>query len=461
MFVSISQRKFPIVLTLIILLTASVVLLLTSLGYSYRVSKNLFENNALIEHTDSLVSKIDLLGVTLEASESGVHAFAASEQVEFLYQYEHARNDTRAYLKALQVLTRGDSLGNRKVQELDSLVKKRFQLLAKAVAIEKGEAIDKQGLEKRRGRAQLLNNRIEQTSKELKTMLETFSAQKKQESRDLLHISKWSNLATIALGLILAGLLGGLVYNDITEREAKEDALLQLNNQKSQFFSIISHDLRGPTRNTRLLLEMMDDPAYASGPDEARKMATLALQSVRQTEMLVEDLLTWGRLQMEQVDLRTTRFRPFESAEKVCGPLQAAAALKNIALENNIPRDLFIRADAHMVETVLRNLLSNAIKFTPDHGKVRVEARRRGDFVELVVEDNGVGMQPEVMDKIFSVHVKHTTKGTAGEPGTGLGLAVCREFVERNGGTIGVESQPGQGSKFNVRLPVSEEMVSS
>jgi signal transduction histidine kinase len=460
MFVSISQRKFPIVLTLIILLTASVVLLLTSLGYSYRVSKNLFENNALVEHTDSLISKIDLLGVKLEASESGVHAFAASEQVEFLYQYEHARNDTRQYLKALQALTRGDSLNSRKVQELDSLVKKRFQLLAKAVAIEKGEAVDKQGLEKRRARAQLLNNRIEQISCELKTMLEAFSAQKKQESRDLLHINKWTNLATIALGLLLAGLLGGLVYNDITEREAKEAALLQLNNQKSQFFSIISHDLRGPTRNTRLLLEMMDDPAYASGPEEARKMAALALQSVRQTEMLVEDLLTWGRLQMEQVDLRTTRFRPFESAEKVCGPLQAAAALKNIALENSIPRDLFIRADAHMVETVFRNLISNAIKFTPDHGKVRIEARRRGDFVELVVEDNGVGMQPEVMDKIFSVHVKHTTKGTAGEPGTGLGLAVCREFVERNGGTIGVESQPGQGSKFNVRLPVSEEVVS-
>ncbi|HEX8532107.1 MAG TPA: ATP-binding protein [Cytophagales bacterium] len=445
-------------LTLIILLTASVVLLLTSLGYSYRVSENLFENNALVEHTDSLISKVDLLGVKLEASESGVHAFAASEQVEFLYQYEHARNDTRQYLKALQALTRGDSLGSRKVQELDSLVKKRFQLLAKAVAIQKGEAVDKQGLEKRRNRAQLLNNRIEQISCELKTMLEAFSAQKKQESRDLLRISKWTQLATIALGLILAGLLGGLVYNDITEREAKEDALLQLNNQKSQFFSIISHDLRGPTRNTRLLLEMMDDPAYASGPEESRKMAALALQSVRQTEMLVEDLLTWGRLQMEQVDLRTTRFRPFESAEKVCGPLHAAAALKNIALENNIPRDLFIRADAHMVETVFRNLLSNAIKFTPDHGKVRIEARRRGDFVELVVEDNGVGMQPEVMDKIFSVHVKHTTKGTAGEPGTGLGLAVCREFVERNGGTIGVESQPGQGSKFNVRLPVSEEV---
>jgi signal transduction histidine kinase len=460
MFVSISQKKFPIVLPLVILLTASVVLLLTSVGYSYRVSENLFENNVLTEHTDSLISKIDLLGVKLDASESGVHAFAASEQVEFLYQYERARNDTRQYLKALQALTHGDSLRSGKVQELDSLVKKRFQLLAKAVAIEKGEAVDKQGLDKRRRRALLLNKRIDQVSLELKTMLETFSAQKKQESRDLLHINKWTNLATISLGLLLAGLLGGLVYNDISEREKKEDALRQLNNQKSQFFSIISHDLRGPTRNTRLLLEMMDDPAYASGPEEAGKMAALALQSARQTELLVEDLLTWGRLQMEQVGIRTTRFRPYESAEKVCGPLQAAAALKNITLENNIPRDLAIQADANMVETVFRNLLSNAIKFTPEAGKVRIEARRRGAFVELAVEDNGVGMAPEAMDKIFSLHVKHTTRGTAGEPGTGLGLAVCRDFVERNGGTIGVESQVGQGSKFNVRLPVSEEVAS-
>jgi signal transduction histidine kinase len=336
-------------------------------------------------------------------------------------------------------------------------VARRFQLLDKAIDIHQGELEDKEGLDKRKVQANQLKNRIRETSGQLKAMLEASVGEQKRDSRRMLADNKRATQSAGVLGCVLAGLIAALVYRDVREREKTENALRQLNNQKSQFFSIISHDLRGPTRNTRLLLEMMDDPAYTAGPEEAAKMAALALQSARQTELLVEDLLTWGRLQMEQVGIRTTRFRPYESAGKVCGPLQAAAALKHISLENNIPRDLVIQADADMVETVLRNLLSNAIKFTPEAGKVRIEARRRGEFVELAVEDNGVGMVPEVLDKIFSAHVKHTTKGTAGEPGTGLGLAVCREFVERNGGTIGVESQPGQGSKFNVRLPVGEE----
>ena len=460
MFVSISRKKFSIVFTLIIGLTASVILLLTSVGYSYRVSATLYENNVLVERTDSLIGQLDLLEVKLAACESGVQAYAASGKVYFLYQYDEARRATRQYLKAFQTLTLGHARRGDKVEELSRLVTKRFQLLDKAIAIQKGEVEDKQGLDKRKFQANQLKNRIRDTSGQLKDMLEASVEQQKRESRQMLADNKRATQTAGVLGCVLAGLIAALVYRDVREREKTEDALRQLNNQKSQFFSIISHDLRGPTRNTRLLLEMMDDPTYTAGPEEAAKMAALALQSARQTELLVEDLLTWGRLQMEQVGIRTTRFRPYESAEKVCGPLQAAAALKNISLENNIPRDLAIQADANMVETVFRNLLSNAIKFTPEAGKVRIEARRRGDFVELAVEDNGVGMVPEVMDKIFSLHVKHTTKGTAGEPGTGLGLAVCREFVERNGGTIGVESQPGQGSKFNVRLPVGEEVVS-
>ncbi len=109
-----------------------------------------------------------------------------------------------------------------------------------------------------------------------------------------------------------------------------------------------------------------------------------------------------------------------------------------------------------MVETVIRNLVSNAIKFTPENGRVQIKAREAGSYVELVVEDNGVGIVPEAVEKIFTFHTKHTTRGTAGEAGTGLGLAFCREFVERNGGTISVESQVGIGSKFNVRLPLAD-----
>jgi signal transduction histidine kinase len=229
-----------------------------------------------------------------------------------------------------------------------------------------------------------------------------------------------------------------------------------MNNQKSQFFSIISHDLRGPTRNTNMLLEMMGDSRYASTPEESKNMAKMAMESAKQTQKLVEDLLTWSRLQMDQVEITPTRFRPYEAADKVCQALQATALLKDIVLENSVPFYLFMQADMNMIETVIRNLVSNAIKFTPTGGRICIKAQRSGQFIELVVEDSGVGMTQEVMGKIFSFHTKHATKGTAGEPGTGLGLVLCQEFVERNRGSIAVDSQVGKGSKFKIQLPAAE-----
>jgi signal transduction histidine kinase len=247
-----------------------------------------------------------------------------------------------------------------------------------------------------------------------------------------------------------------VVRKDLLEKAKAEEQLRMLNNQKSQFFSIISHDLRGPTRNTVMLLEMMDNPVYASDPQESAKMASMAKESARQTQKLVEDLLTWGRLQMNEVGIRTGPLQPFELCEKVCKALQPAALLKNITLENNTPRGLWVQADTNMVETVIRNLISNAIKFTPASGKVQLIAHKYGDFIELSVVDSGVGIAQEAIKKIFAFHTKHSTRGTAGETGSGLGLAVCREFVERNGGTINVESKVGKGTKFNVRLPVAQ-----
>lgn len=456
MFLNISGKKFPFLLKLTIGLSASVILLLTSVIYSYRVSTCLYQNSSLIERSDSLIAKLDLLDLKLEDCESQVRAYAMSKRIPFLYDYEKSRKETWDYLASLEKLAEGNPGQSEKTCQLHELLKKRFRLLEEAIAIEKGEITDKKGLKKRLFLASQLRTDIKTTAQDLKAMLGNSLQQRKQESHELLLSNQTANQVAIALSLIIAIFLGLVVVNDLRQRVKTESELRALNNQKSQFFSIISHDLRGPTRNTTLLLEMMDDPMYSSTPEDSKNMARLALESARQTQKLVEDLLTWGRLQMDQVEVVSVRFRPFESAEKVCASLRSTALLKQIILENNIPRNLLVQADVNMVETVIRNLVSNAIKFTPSAGKIKIVAQQFGKFVELVVEDSGVGMSAEAIEKIFSFHTKHTTKGTAGEPGTGLGLAFCREFVERNGGSIAVESQIGRGSKFNVRLPAAE-----
>jgi signal transduction histidine kinase len=456
MFVNVFHTRFPTLLKLIIGLSASLVLLLLSIGYSYRVSSSLYESEAYIERHDSLINKLVLLNHKLAYCESNFRAYVLSGEKDFQYKFEDSRKVINQYKSYLDVLPEVYPEQQDNIVKLNSLLDERINLMQEGILIYEGKISDKKGIKKRYARAQHLNNKIEATAEELIAVLEEKLQQRREEE---LHLFKSNELATrfaIILGCILALMIGLVIRKDLNEREYTEEQLRILNNQKSQFFSIISHDLRGPTRNTVMLLEMKDNPVYATEPEEATKMANMALESARQTHKLVEDLLTWGRLQMNEVGIRTGPLQPYELSEKICKILQPAAIFKKITLLNHIPRNLWVQADSNMVETVIRNLISNAIKFTPEAGKVLILAHKSGEFIELTVEDSGVGIPQEAIKKIFAFHTKHSTRGTAGETGTGMGLAVCKEFVERNGGTIHVESKLGKGSKFNVRLPAAQ-----
>jgi signal transduction histidine kinase len=402
-----------------------------------------------------LINQLELLNHKLAYCESNFRAYVLSGEKDFQYKYEDSRKVINQYKKHLDSLPQEYLEQKEIVYTLKSLLDERINLMQEGIDIFEGRIPDKKGIKKRYARAQHLNNRIEATAEQLVTVLVEKLQQKREEEQELFKSNKLANQAAIFLSLILAVMIGLVVRKDLKEKEKSEEQLRILNNQKSQFFSIISHDLRGPTRNTVLLLEMIGNPVYDSSPEESAKMGGMALESARQTQKLVEDLLAWGRLQMDEVGIRTGPLQPFILCEKVCKALQPTATLKNITLENMVPRSLWVQADNNMVEAIIRNLISNAIKFTPESGKVQLRANKCGEFVEVSVEDSGVGISQDAIKKIFDFHTKHSTRGTAGETGSGLGLAVCREFVERNGGSIDVESKPGKGSKFNVRLPVA------
>lgn len=456
MFVNALRPRLSTLSKLIIGLSASMVLLLLSIGYSFRVSRSLYESEAYIERHDSLVNQLVLLNHKLAYCESNLKGYILSGEKDFHYRYDDAKKVINLYKNYLTNLSEEYPEKKANISELQDMLSERILLMDNAIRIYEGKMPDKTGLKKRYARAQHLNNQIENTAQDLIKLIQDDLVEHRRAEEELFNKNEISTSITIMLGVLLAVMIGLMVKKDLTEREKAEEQLRMLNNQKSQFFSIISHDLRGPTRNTVMLLEMLGNPVYATDADESGKMADMALESARQTQKLVEDLLAWGRLQMNEIALRTGPLRPFDLSEKVCKALAPAAVMKDITLENSIPTNLWVQADSNMVETVIRNLISNAIKFTPQSGQIQLRAQQSGDFVELSVKDSGVGMPQEAIKKIFAFHAKHSTKGTAGETGSGFGLAVCREFVERNGGSIYVESKVGKGSTFNVRLPVAQ-----
>jgi signal transduction histidine kinase len=160
------------------------------------------------------------------------------------------------------------------------------------------------------------------------------------------------------------------------------------------------------------------------------------------------NLLEWARTQLGRIEYELKEFELATLANQVCAQLKDASDQKNITLKNTISTSLFVNADINMIGTVIRNLISNAIKFTHDGGEITISAQEKANEVIVAVKDTGLGISPERKEKLFRIDSNSSTIGTKNEKGTGIGLLLCKEFIEKHNGQIWVDSEPGKGSTF-------------
>jgi len=253
---------------------------------------------------------------------------------------------------------------------------------------------------------------------------------------------------------------------DITERKKAEQALMkrdtelrEANTTKDKLFSIIAHDLRSPFSSilgfSELLLEDREDYDVATYKMYSKQINS----SAKNTLVLLDNLLNWAKSQTGQINFKPEKAVLASIIQEIFELSNLSAKNKNIVL-NHIPsEEIIVFADPNMIKTVLRNLISNAIKFTNSNGKIDVYALQNDKFIEIAVSDNGVGMNEETRNKLFSIETNETTLGTANEKGSGLGLLLCKEFVEKHGGKIWIESEEGKGSIFYFTLPYQTETI--
>jgi signal transduction histidine kinase len=221
---------------------------------------------------------------------------------------------------------------------------------------------------------------------------------------------------------------------------------------KNMLFSIVSHDLRGPLISLQGILDMVE--LNTLSPGDVKKFTGKVGERLHHTADFLDNLLQWSRMQMQGETFNIkAEMHPLKHVLVVATQvLRADAERKNISLSIDAGADLEFYGDQNMIMTVVRNLVSNAIKFTHPDGKVTVSATKADGFVSVRISDTGIGIPEANMEKLFTLHGV-TVKGTQLEKGTGLGLAVCKEFVERNGGTIKVESKVGSGTTFEFTIP--------
>ncbi|MGE5399442.1 MAG: two-component regulator propeller domain-containing protein [Ignavibacteriales bacterium] len=243
----------------------------------------------------------------------------------------------------------------------------------------------------------------------------------------------------------------------LEELSESEHQLKEVNKSKDKFFSIISHDLKSPFFSligfTDLILEEFDKLT----PEDLKKYTLSLNKSTKNIYSLIEKLLDWSRVQTGRVEYKSTAYDISQQVQEIVSLHSGNLLKKRITLKNYVHDNVYVRADENMIRSVLHNLISNAIKFTYEGGTVEVGSKIGNNTVEFYVADNGTGINAETMVKLFKIDSHHTNLGTAQEQGTGLGLILCKEFIEKNGGTISVESIMGKGSKFKFTLPRSVE----
>jgi PAS domain S-box-containing protein len=256
------------------------------------------------------------------------------------------------------------------------------------------------------------------------------------------------------------------VWRDITERKKAElqlakyaEELKALNSVKDKFFSIISHDLRGPFQGFLGATDFIVSEIDSLSKEEIKNLGGALNLSLRNQLDLLNTLLDWSRLQTGDFFIKAESVPLKNVINDIMQPFELVTSQKSIELINTVNENLSVLADKNMLSLVIRNLISNAIKFTKESGYVKVSARKKEKFVEVTVEDNGVGISQDDIKKLFRMDLYYSTEGTLNESGTGLGLLLCKEIVDKYKGNIWVESELNKGSKFSFTIPIMNLII--
>lgn len=238
-----------------------------------------------------------------------------------------------------------------------------------------------------------------------------------------------------------------------SELEIMNNELLNSNSEKDKFFSIIAHDVRGPLSTFLLFTEMLAENLQSYDMSEIEVMAGSMKDSASNLFKLLENLLEWTKMQRGLIQYNPEQLNIIEILNDSIETIHHSAKSKSIALIIEIPLDMAVLADKNMFGSVLRNLVSNAIKFTPRGGKVTIKAKKgKEDVIQISVSDTGIGMNDQMVNDLFKIDAHVNRRGTDGEASVGLGLLLCKDFVEKMNGSIWVESNESKGSTFYFTL---------
>lgn len=429
----------------------SVFVLLFSLYLTYSTEETLQnqfneweQDHFIIENTKTIVN-------TLFKTENNVRAYIITKDTVYLKDIQNHINSLLLLSNELVRISQNDSIINKSIISMCVLANKKFDNLNQKINY--SNIKDNVLLFKKLNEGTAIMDEV----RTLEEKIINIKVIELNNSRNETQITLFSSriiISIVATATICMLIFIFLFFNQyFKSRSIEEKELKELNDNKNKFFSIISHDLRNPVKNIALMSELMLTNTENKSYDSV-KLAQMISGSANNLSSLLDNLLKWSRIQMNNIEINLEEIDIHKISIDVIRHQANNALNKKIEIYNFIQNSTFAFADQNMITTVLRNLLSNAIKFTEKGGKIEFYSIVKNSFIEISITDNGIGMPQEIADKIFSIDFKHSTKGTNKEEGTGLGLKICKEFIDKNKGNISVISGLKKGTTFNITLPI-------
>ncbi len=271
-------------------------------------------------------------------------------------------------------------------------------------------------------------------------------------------------ISNILLIFILLYLIVKIIKPAIIENKRSNEIISEqnielhkINTDKDRFITILAHDLKSPFNSILGFLDLLTKNIRKYDIDKIEKQLSIVNNSAQKTFRLLEDILMWVRANSGKIPYEPQKLNFATICNEVIENLKLTANTKDITINHFATDEITVFADENMLNTVLRNLVSNSIKFTNKSGRIDIYAETNHKIVTITISDNGIGIEPDTLNKIFEISQKTSTDGTENEKGTGLGLLLCKDFVEIHGGTIWVESELGKGSDFKFTIPLCND----
>jgi len=426
-----------------------IIVLFSLLGTTGKTQRVAFDDNVF-----STIEAMDQILDDINSTEAEVNSFILTSENGHIKNYLHKRKPLEEKLAYLENRFKNQPNQQKKFQHLKRLINKRIstletsiQLMKKEGILKASEYLQKNTREKSLAQIRWLQEDLingQKASMKLKQKKLTFSI----KSREYIIIS--ASIASLLISMIAIG----TIVIDLHEKREREKYLEAVNQNKNRFFSLISHDLKGPAHNIIGISEiLLKDKDLAQ--EEKQTFLSYLNTSAKKNFILLENLLEWSQIQMGTLHLNQEKCALEQMTTETLALTEESIRKKNLTIKNNIAQGTFVYADINSIKAVIRNLLSNAIKFTPPDGEIDISAEKVDKTVLFSLKDSGIGMDSRTLEALFTSNKIASRHGTEGEVGSGLGLLLCKEFIEKNKGTIWVESQEGKGTCFKFILPLA------